>query len=70
MINKANNNGDCIINVGEGIFRPIPGDPVDEAAFHKYTAQDLHRAREIQLKRLCMIQTFERWRKCAASVDH
>lgn len=70
MINKANNNGDCIINVGEGIFRPIPGDPVDEAAFHKYTAQDLHRAREIQLKRLCMIQTFEGWRKCAASVDH
>ena len=32
MIEKANRNGDCIINVGDGIFRPIPGDTVDEAA--------------------------------------
>lgn len=34
MVEKANCNGDCIINVGKGVFRPIPGDPVDEAAFH------------------------------------
>lgn len=50
MIEKANCNGDCIINVGKGVFRPIPSDPVDEAAFHEYIAKDLHRARAIQLK--------------------
>lgn len=44
MIEKANCNGDCIINVGKGVFRPIPSDPVDEAAFHEYIAKDLHRA--------------------------
>lgn len=33
MVEKANCNGDCIINVGKGVFRPIPGDPVDEARF-------------------------------------
>lgn len=54
MVEKANCNGDCIINVGKGVFRPIPSDPVDEAAFHEYIAKDLHRARAIQLKRFSM----------------
>ena len=36
MIEKANNNGDCIINVGNGIYRPIPGDPVDEKELDEY----------------------------------
>lgn len=67
MVEKANCNGDCIINVGKGVFRPIPGDPVDEAAFHEYIAKDLHRARAIQYKRLCMKQTFESWRRYAAA---
>ena len=65
MIEKANRNGDCIINVGDGIFRPIPGDPVDEAALNKYLAKELHRVRAVQLKRLCMKQTFEGWKNCA-----
>ena len=64
MIEKANCNGDCIINVGKGVFRPIPSDPVDEAAFHEYIAKDLHRARAIQLKRLCMKQTYDSWSRC------
>ena len=59
MIEKANNNGDCIINVGNGIYRPIPGDPVDEKELNEYLAKELHRARAIQLKRLCMKKTFE-----------
>lgn len=69
MVEKANCNGDCIINVGKGVFRPIPGDPVDEAAFHEYIAKDLHRARAIQYKRLCMKQTFESWRMICRAAD-
>lgn len=60
LIEKANNNGDCIINVGEGIYRPVPGDPVDEKELKQYLAKELHRARAIQLKRLCMITAFGR----------
>lgn len=65
MVEKANCNGDCIINVGKGVFRPIPSDPVDEAAFHEYIAKDLHRARAIQLKRLCMKQAYDSWSRCS-----
>lgn len=65
MVEKANCNGDCIINVGKGVFRPIPSDSVDEAAFHEYIAKDLHRARAIQLKRLCMKQTYDSWSRCS-----
>ena len=65
MVEKANCNGDCIINVGKGVFRPIPSDPVDEAAFHEYIAKDLHRARAIQLKQLCMKQTYDSWSRCS-----
>lgn len=70
MVEKANNNGDCIINVGEGIYRPVPGDPVDEAELNKYLAKELHRARAIQKKRLCMKQTFEGWRNSAVYADY
>ena len=70
MIERANNNGDCIINVGEGIYRPIPGDPVDEKELKKYLNKELHRARAIQLKRLCMKKTFEGWKDSAAYSYH
>lgn len=70
MIERANNNGDCIINVGEGIYRPIPGDPVDEKELNEYLNKELHRARSIQLKRLCMKKTFEGWRDAANYAKH
>ena len=70
MIEKANNNGDCIINVGNGIYRPIPGDPVDEKELNEYLNKEFHRARSIQLKRLCMKKTFEGWRDSAAYANH
>ena len=70
MIEKANNNGDCIINVGEGIYRPVPGDPVDEKQLKQYLAKELHRARAIQLKRLCMITAFEGWKNAALYANH
>lgn len=64
MIERANNNGDCIVNTGDGhgYFRPVPGNKEDELALKKYLAKELHRARAIQLKRLSMKQTFESWK--------
>lgn len=63
MIEIANNNGDCIVNIGDGVFRPVPGDPVDEKALNEYLGKELHRARAIQLKRLCMKTAFESWKR-------
>ena len=70
MIERANNNGDCVINVGNGIYRPRPGDPVDEKELNEYLNKELHRARAIQLKRLCMKKTFEGWKDSAAYSYH
>lgn len=64
MIEAANNNGDCIINVGRGIYRPIPGDPVDEKELKEYLSKELSRARSVQIKRISMKQTFESWKRC------
>lgn len=70
MIERANKNGDCIINVGEGIYRPIPGDEVDEKELNEYLNKERHRARAIDLKVLCMKKTFEGWRDSAAYAYH
>ena len=45
------------------ITAPIPGDPVDEKELNEYLAQELHRARAIQSKRLAMKLAFERRRE-------
>lgn len=70
MIELANKNGDCIVNDGEGYFRPVPGDKVDELALNRYLNSELHRAREIQFKRLCMRQTYRSWCDSAAYSRH
>ena len=70
MIEDANKNGDCIINTGSGIFRPIPGDSVDEEELNKYLNTELNRARTIQYKRLCMKQAFEGWRSVAVHTNY
>lgn len=62
-IEIANNNGDCIINVGNGYYRPVPGDAIDEMELKEYLAGELSRARSILKKRLSMKMTFERWRE-------
>lgn len=62
MIERENCNGDCIINVGYGIFRPIPGDPEDERALKEYLGTELSRARASLFKRRCMKQTFKSWK--------
>lgn len=68
-IEQANQNGDCIINVGHGIYRPIPGDPIDEAELREYLAKDLSRARKVLSKRKEMSKTFERWREVGILTD-
>ena len=59
LIERANNNGDCIINVGNGIYRPIPGDPVDEKEFNEYLNKDRSRASSLIVKGAVMLHTFE-----------
>lgn len=63
LVGIANMKDDCIINVGQGYYRPVPGDPVDEAELNHYLNSELSRARKILLKRLSMRRTFERWRE-------
>ena len=70
QIEIANSKDDCIINVGTGYYRPVPGDPVDEKEFDEYLAKELHRARVIQKKRLSMKVTFERWREIGILTEH
>lgn len=70
QIEKANNNGDCIINVGDGYYRPDPNDIEDEVEFNEYMAKELHRARVIQKKRLSMKLTYERWRECGVLTNN
>lgn len=67
-IEAANNEGDCIINVGNGYYRPVPGDEIDEKELKEYLAKELHRARVIQKKRLAMKMAFERWREIGIQV--
>lgn len=62
-IEAANSKDDCIINVGNGYYRPIPGDPTDEGELNEYLTKEPHRARVVQAKRLAMRMTFERWRE-------
>lgn len=69
-IEKANRDADCIINVGNGYYRPIPGDLTDESELNEYLAKELSRARKILSKRLAMCQTFERWREIGILTDN
>ncbi len=57
LIADANKNGDCIINDGNGYFRPGEDDDV---AFEDYIAQERSRAREILRKTSRMQQVYDR----------
>ena len=63
LVEEANHNGDCIINVGNGYYRPIPGDPVGELEFKEYTSKDDSRAGKLWDKIYSMKTTFSNWRK-------
>lgn len=51
LISKANLSGDCIINIGDGYFRP---DENDGPALRQYLSMERHRASEISKKALMM----------------
>ena len=67
LVEKANRNGDCIINAGDGYFRPIPGNTLDEYYFHEYIVKEKSRVKELDKKISTMENTFEAWRKEAAN---
>ena len=60
-IEAANQNGDCIINVGEGYYRPVPGGETDEAELNEYLAKESSRERSIRKKRHAMMRAF--WKR-------
>ena len=70
LVEDANKHGDCIINVGRGIYRPVPGNPVDESEFKKYLASELSRARKILHKRMCMNKAFTERKQHAILTNH
>ena len=59
LIEHANNNGDCIINVGNGIYRPIPGDITDDLEFKEYIMKDLSRKHAVEKKIYSMKFAYE-----------
>ncbi len=56
LVADANKNGDCIININSGYYRPIPGE--DDAEMNHYLARELHRARAILYKRKKMKEAY------------
>lgn len=46
-VEKANMEGDCIINIGDGYFRPDRHDEADVYAYRLYRAKELKRAQSI-----------------------
>lgn len=69
MIEAANMRGDCIINSGEGYYRPDPSDEIDKALFRIYLENEKCRATSIWEKRRCMIDTFEKMRANEISIN-
>lgn len=70
LVEKANRNGDCIINAGDGYFRPIPCSVVDEYYFHEYMAKEKSRLKELDKKIGAMETTYKIWKKEAMSEQH
>ena len=70
LVEKANRNGDCIINAGDGYFRPIPGNTLDEYYFHEYIVKEKSRIKELNKKISTMETTYDMWKKEAMSEQH
>lgn len=61
LIEYANNNGDCIIprSNGEGYYRPIPGDKIDDLEFRSYMQKEHSRILSLTLKEISMNIAYE-----------
>ncbi len=57
-VEKANTGGDCIINLGDGYFRPNRHDEADVYAYRLYRAKELKRAETIINKISLMDKAF------------
>lgn len=66
LVEQANRNGDCIINTGNGYFRPLPLNTLDEYYFHEYLGKEKSWMKELEKKISTMETTYEMWRKEAA----
>ena len=58
-IEELNNNGDFIINLGDGYFRPDPTDKLDVLMFNQYIRQEIARARSCLSKAEKMKEAFD-----------
>ena len=70
LVEKANRNGDCIINAGDGYFRPIPGNTLDEYYFHEYIVKEKSRIKELNKQISTMETTYDMWKIEAMSEQH
>lgn len=60
LIEERNNSGDdCIINIGEGYFRPVPGEEVDEWAYGLYRARAMKKIKS-EMHKLHMMDKYMR----------
>lgn len=50
LVAQANEQGEVIINVGEGYYRPRFFDPVERMEFEEYTNKDISRANKTMAK--------------------
>ena len=57
-VEEANLHGDCIINIGEGYFRPSPDDDEGLFAYGLYRARELKKAKAIIEKISAMDKAF------------
>jgi len=57
-VEQANSNGDYIINIGTGYFRPNANDELDIAMFNQYIREEYSRARKIITKANKMREAF------------
>lgn len=57
-VEEANLHGDCIINIGEGYFRPSPDDDEGRYAYGLYRARELKKAKAIIEKISAMDKAF------------
>lgn len=61
LIEKANQNGDCVINCRDGYYRPRLDIEEERHELSHYLAAELHRGRAILYKRKNMKETAQKW---------
>jgi len=59
-VDQANMNGDIVINVGNGYYRPLPTDPIDNFEFNSYISSELDKANIIIEKCRRMSETYNK----------